>query len=568
MNLKLPVRFRWLVVVILALAALTLGVQALPAIATSAPTAAPLLAADSQTAISGSYIVVFKSGINSAGVNSLARAAEALGARINFVYAAALQGFAADMSSKTLDAVRTWPEVAYVEANQTVSLDAVSSWGLDRIDQRNLPLDNTYSNGHGNIGTGVHAYVIDTGINATHNDFAGRVAAGYDFVDNDNDPNDCHGHGTHVSGTVGGTTYGVARGVTLHAVRVLNCSGSGTTAGVVAGVNWVAANHLNPAVANMSLGGSASSSLDAAVAGAVNAGVAMAVAAGNDSQDACNYSPAREPLAITVGATDSNDVRAYFSNWGSCLDVFAPGVNITSAWIGGNNSSNTISGTSMASPHVAGVAALVRGLHPTWTPAQVATEIRNDATRNIVGDSACSDNILLYSQLLAAPGPIEKTDPCPGSGCVATYLLQDPKLFADSKTAGSALDTLYQLRDDVMVSSVAGQHYRDLYYAHTSRITYLMVLNPHLRSEGAAMLRAINPAVNELLNGGQTFQVTPQLLAQFGRFLNHVAQADRATAGGGALADVIMAEMNRVPWGALAGMNAANAWNVINASVK
>ena len=568
MSEKTHFSYRWLWIVLLALAVVTFAGKAPLAGATGASQAAPLLAADSATAIPGSYIVVLKPAVNLASMNALTKSAGDLGAKVGYVYATALKGFSAEMSANALAVVRTWPEVAYVEANQTFSINAVSSWGLDRIDQRNLPLDNTYSNGHGNIGAGVHAYIIDTGINATHVDFSGRVGAGYDFYDNDSDPTDCNGHGTHVSGTVGGTTYGVARGVTLHAVRVLSCAGSGSTATVIAGVDWVASNHQNPSVANMSLGGSASASLDASVAGAVNAGVAMAVAAGNDGGDACNVSPAREPLAITVGATDISDTRASFSNWGSCLDIFAPGVNITSAWIGSNNATNTISGTSMASPHVAGVAALVRGLHPAFTPAQVVEEIRADATRNVVGDSNCSDNIQLFSQLQPASGPIEKTDPCPGSGCVATYLLQDPALFADSATAGHALDALYQLRDNVMAPSALGQQYRELYYAHTGRLTLLMALNPALRAEGAAMLRTIRPAVADMLDGGQSFTVTPQVLLQLSRFLGHVAQADRATVGGGALAGTIQAEIGRIPWGSLSGLSAADAWSRMNSSIK
>ncbi len=558
---------RWLLLLVLALAAVAFGATTPPAAATPVANLAPLLATDSAVAIPGQYIVVFQKGVTLQARHDVMARAVALGGEISFTYTTALSGFAGRLPQRAVETLRQTPGIAYIEADQVWSVNAVASWGLDRIDQRDLPLNDTYSNAHGNIGTGVHAYIIDTGINQSHVDYSGRIGNGFDSQDGDNNPEDCHGHGSHVAGTVGGTTYGVARGVTLHGVRVLSCFGSGSTSQVVAGVDWVADNHIDPAVGNMSLGGPASTASDGAVAGAVDAGVVMVVAAGNDDGNACNVSPAREPSAITVGATDDADQRAYFSNWGECLDIFAPGVDITSAWIGSSTASATISGTSMASPHVAGVAALVRGLHPTWTPDQVLDEINATATRNVVGDSACSFNILVYSQLTPADGPIEVTDPCPpDGGCTATHLLHDNRLFGDQVEAALALDGLYALRDHVFAGTTAGEHYRSLYYTHTGRITYLMLTNPDLRAEGAAMLHAIRPAVDALVNGGE-FEVSSQLLGHFTHFLSQLASADRA-AGGGELAAVIQAEFSRVTWSQLVGLSAPDAWDTINATFK
>ena len=389
MAIRHPRRGHVLAVSLLVAATVTTA-AATPAFA--APATGQIRMAGTATAVPGSYIVVLKAGKTGGD-----RIAGKFGGTVARSFGTVLNGFEARMSESAAKRLAADPSVAYVEQNQTVSLlgtQTGATWGLDRIDQRNRPLNGTYT--YPRTASNVHAYIIDTGIRFSHNDFGGRATSGYDAVDGGS-ADDCNGHGTHVAGTVGGATYGVAKAVQLVAVRVLNCSGSGTTAGVIAGVNWVTSNAIKPAVANMSLGGGVSTSLDNAVATSISRGVTYALAAGNSSANACNSSPARVASAITVGATTSTDAKASYSNYGTCLDLFAPGSSIKSAWYTSSTATNTISGTSMASPHTAGAAALVLSANPSFTPAQVRDSLVNNATANVVTNAGSgSPNRLLF----------------------------------------------------------------------------------------------------------------------------------------------------------------------------
>ncbi len=326
------------------------------------------------------------------------------GADVQHVYEHALKGYAATVAEGDLGALLADSRVASVERDAEVTTFATqtnATWGLDRIDQETLPLSTTFT--YSNTGAGVTAYIIDTGIRFDHSEFGGRAVSGFDAVDGGS-ADDCNGHGTHVAGTVGGSTYGVAKSVSLVAVRVLSCSGSGTTSGVIAGIDWVTENHGagQPAVANMSLGGGASSSLDLAVRNSIADGVSYAIAAGNGNivgrhEDACKKSPARVTEAMTISATDRTDRKASWANYGNCVDWFAPGVGITSAWYTSDAATNTISGTSMATPHTAGVAALYLQSNPGAAPASVRTALFNLTTKSTVTSSRTSNNHLLFT---------------------------------------------------------------------------------------------------------------------------------------------------------------------------
>ena len=368
---------------------------------TAPASATPLLESRAASTIPDQYVVMFAPHVADAA--TLARELVSVHrGELGFVYTHAIRGFSARLNATAAAALARNPNVAIVEPDQVMTAYTTQvnpTWGLDRIDQRALPLSASYS--YDFTGAGVRAYIIDTGLRFSHGDFGGRAVSGYDAVDGGT-ADDCHGHGTHVAGTVGGATYGVAKAVSLIGVRVLDCNGSGTLSGVVAGVDWVTGNHVKPAVANMSLGGSASSTIDAAVRNSIAAGVTYAIAAGNGDffgfqADACNYSPARVAEAMTIGATDNTDRKASWSNYGSCVDWFAPGVGITSAWSTGDAATNTISGTSMATPHVAGAAALYLQNHPAATPQQVRDALYAMTTKGIVTSSSTASNHLLYT---------------------------------------------------------------------------------------------------------------------------------------------------------------------------
>lgn len=401
---------------------------------------APVAPTKQARIIPNQYIVVLKQqslpkSLRGQNIRSLAQTALASvgGGKVINHYQSALLGFSVQMTANQAAALAKLPYVASVEADQVMSASATqtgATWGLDRVDQRAMPLNGTYIY-RDQAGAGVNVYVLDTGLNANHSDFAGRVGAGRNFAPNSDglvgslipggliplnlaaldfgtglfdggtdpaDTTDCNGHGTHVAGTAVGTTYGVAKAATIRAVRVLGCSGSGSNAGVIAGVDWVTANAVLPAVANMSLGGGDSPALDVAVQNLIASGVAIAVAAGNDSANACSGSPNKVPEAITVGSTTNTDAMSSFSNFGACVDIFAPGSDITSADSNSNSGSTVLSGTSMASPHVAGALALLLGQNPSASPADLANTLLGDATPGVLtGLGAGSPNALLYT---------------------------------------------------------------------------------------------------------------------------------------------------------------------------
>ncbi|AVT32629.1 serine protease [Plantactinospora sp. BC1] len=400
---------RWGGVTAAAVLALLAGSLVAPgAAAGAAPTRpggpAPLHAATG-TAVAGSYVVVLNGKPGSAaaarGGSAVARAT-ALGGTVEHRYRSALNGFSARLTPAQVDALRNDPEVSYIAPDQRISHEVTQTpvpWGLDRVDQHHRPLNNVYE--YARTGAGVTVYVIDSGIRASHVEFGGRVAGGFTAINDGHGTNDCHGHGTHVAGTVGSAAYGVAKGVRLVPVRVFGCSPTTSTSAVIAGVDWVTANRTGPSVANMSLGGPPQPALDAAVSNSIASGVTYVVAAGNDSVDACGQSPAALPNVVTVAASDSGDARSWFSNFGQCVALFAPGSDILSTGIASDGAALVASGTSMASPHVAGAAALYLERNPNAPPAEVSAWLTGTATPNVISDVRGSPNLLLFA---SSPG--------------------------------------------------------------------------------------------------------------------------------------------------------------------
>lgn len=369
--------------------------------AAPATTNSVLSSSEAKGIIKNQYIVILNKDVGSS--NEFAQGiAKQHGGKVLQTYDAVLKGFAIYLpdvaGTAFVEAMKKNPKVVSVENDTIMKIEATTQsnpdWGLDRIDQRNLPLDSAYS--YLQTGSGTTAYIVDTGILSTHQQFSGRVLSGYTAISDGNGTSDCHGHGTHVAGTVGGSTYGVAKNVSLVPIRILGCDGSGASSNVIAGLDWILKNGKKPAVVNMSLGGEANTSLDSAVENLFNNGYVMVVAAGNSNTDACSSSPARVSKAITVAATDNTDTRASYSNYGSCVDIFAPGSQINSSWIGSNTATKVLNGTSMATPHVAGVVAEMLQSTPTATPQTISTNLLNQASSNVVKNPSGSPNRLLY----------------------------------------------------------------------------------------------------------------------------------------------------------------------------
>ncbi|MBV1911338.1 MAG: S8 family serine peptidase, partial [Kangiellaceae bacterium] len=427
----------------------------------SEPTLAQLNEVDSARAIKDQYIVLLKDkdpSVGSVAYSKMpiiqrqskqqlvaAEIAASVSARVTRQYSNKVNGFVLEMSQSQVGILRQDKRILMVEQDQIMNISATQinpTWGLDRIDQADLPLSDSYT--YTPDGTGVNSYIIDTGILISHADFSNRAVSGWDFVDNDSDATDCNGHGTHVAGTVGGDTWGVAKNTRLTAIRVLGCNGSGTNSGVIAGVDWVAANASLPAVANMSLGGGNSIALDTAVNNAIASGITFVVAAGNSNINACSGSPNRVPNALTVAASTNTDSRSSFSNWGACVDIFAPGSDITSTW--SNGGINTISGTSMAAPHVAGAAALFLQAYPSSSPAEVAEGLAGFATENKIANPNGAPNRLLNIEFDAdtiIPPPVDPVDPVK-----ITYEISDSAMVKSHLLTLAGLEpaTIFQCR--------------------------------------------------------------------------------------------------------------------------
>ncbi|MEV4515124.1 S8 family serine peptidase [Dactylosporangium sp. NPDC049525] len=443
-------------------AAAVAGVVVAGSPALAAPAEGQIRDAGKPGAIRDRYIVVLKDTVSASDTaGSASRLADRFGGRVQRSFGSTLKGFSAQLTERGAKRLAANPLVDYVQQDRTVALTGSQGgapWGLDRIDQASRPLNGTYT--YQGTASNVTAYVLDTGVRLTHSEFGDRARSGYDFVDNDTDASDCHGHGTHVAGTVGGSTYGVAKAVNIVSVRVLDCQGSGTYSGIIAGIDWVTANAQKPAVVNMSLGGSASPALDQAVRNSIASGVTYAIAAGNENVDACGISPARTPEAITVGATDAADNRASFSNYGSCVDLFGPGVAITSASNSGDTGTAIMSGTSMATPHVTGAAALYLSAFPSATPAQVQSGLLATSVPDVVaGAGAGSPNRLLSTAAITGAAPV--TQPVTQPVGQPATIVAAPAAVAPCNVRTNAADATIRDRGTVttavVVSGCAGK---------------------------------------------------------------------------------------------------------------
>lgn len=478
---------------------------------------AQYFSAPAEKAIQNQYIVVFKENYISkqalsmmsnslqplsqkelktqAVLSSIREMSSSYGVAAESSYSSVLSGFSAKMDEKLLSAMLEDDRIEYIEQDQMMYATAVqpnATWGLDRVDQNSLPLNRQYEYNY--TGDGVDMYIVDTGVLASHSDFGGRVSEGFTAINDGRGTNDCNGHGTHVAGTAGGTTWGVAKDVNLIPVRVLGCSGSGSNSGVIAGVDYVARNASGPSVANMSLGGGSSSALDRAVENAINEGVVFAVAAGNSNSDACSGSPNRVGPALTVASSTRNDARSSFSSWGRCIDIFAPGSSITSAW--SNGGTNTISGTSMAAPHVAGAAALYLEANPSSTPAQVEVGLEGVAAVGKISNPNGSPNLLLQTNFdgTVTPPPVDPVECTKGI------------TFGRMSSYSSISDDDYQVSGDGCSVTVSGNSW--VMTTEGFDITSSTVITFEFSTTGTAEVQGVGFDSDSGASSDRVFQLT------------------------------------------------------------